>query len=149
MGKSQETFSKKDKEKKKAQKRRDKADKKEERQANSSKGMPLDAMLAYIDENGNISDTPPDPKKMREISTDDIQLGAGRLDVDPADAIRNGKVTFFNDDKGYGFIRDLKSQESIFVHINNITEPIKENDKVSFEVETSPKGPSAVRVTKI
>ena len=66
----------------------------------------------------------------------------------PEDAIRKGKVTFFNDAKGYGFIKDLKSQESIFVHINSLTEAIKENDKVSFEVEQGPKGLSAVRVKK-
>ena len=149
MGKSQETFSKKDKEKKKAQKRKDKEEKKEERQANSNKGKDLESMMAYIDENGNISNTPPDPKKMRQINTEDIQLGAGRFEEEPGMKIREGKVTFFNDDKGYGFIKDLKSQESIFVHINNIAAPIKENDKVSFEIEMSPKGPSAINVVKV
>ncbi len=64
----------------------------------------------------------------------------------PEDLIRKGIVTFFNDSKGYGFIKDLETQESVFVHINSLTEPIKENNKVIFEVEMGPKGANAVRV---
>jgi cold shock CspA family protein len=54
--------------------------------------------------------------------------------------------TFFNDAKGYGFIKDLETQESVFVHINSLTEEIKEHNKVTFEVEMGPKGSNAVRV---
>jgi cold shock CspA family protein len=60
--------------------------------------------------------------------------------------IRNGTVTFFNDSKGYGFIKDLATQESIFVHINDLESPISENDKVTFETEKGHKGLNAVRV---
>ena len=60
--------------------------------------------------------------------------------------IRKGIVTFYNDSKGYGFIKDLETQESVFVHVNNTAEPIKENNKVTYEVEMGPKGPNAVRV---
>jgi len=104
-------------------------------------------MMAYVDEYGNITSTPPDPLKKKSIKVEDIVLGArNNVKADPADAFRTGKVTFFNDSKGYGFIKDLKSQESVFVHVNSLTEQIKENDKVSFEVEQGPKGLSAVRV---
>ena len=105
-------------------------------------------MMAYVDENGNITSTPPDPlKKKTIIKEEDIVLGArNNVEIDPADLIRKGKVTFFNDSKGYGFIKDLQSQESIFVHINALTTPIKENDKVTFEVERGLKGLNAVRV---
>jgi cold shock CspA family protein len=65
-----------------------------------------------------------------------------------ADLIRTGVVTFFNDAKGFGFIKDLVSQESVFIHVNQLQEPIKENDKVTFEVEMGPKGPSAINVKK-
>ncbi|MFN9520092.1 MAG: cold shock domain-containing protein, partial [Bacteroidota bacterium] len=51
MSKSQETFSKKEKEKKRLKKRQDKAQKKEERKANSLKGKSLEDMMAYVDEN--------------------------------------------------------------------------------------------------
>ncbi len=120
MSKSQETFSKKEKEKKKLKKRQDKEQKKEERKANSDKGKGIDEMLAYVDADGNITDTPPDPtKKKPVIKTEDIQIGVAKQEpIDPADLIRKGTVTFFNDSKGYGFIKDHESQESIFVHIN-------------------------------
>ena len=146
MAKSQETFSKKEAEKKKIQKRKAKEQRREERKANAKSGS-LEDMMAYVDEYGNITSTPPDPLKRKAIKTEDIVLGArNNVKADPADAFRTGKVTFFNDAKGYGFIKDLKSQESIFVHVNSLTEAIKENDKVSFEVEQGPKGLSAVRV---
>ena len=66
--------------------------------------------------------------------------------VNPDDLIRTGVVTFFNDAKGYGFIKDLDTNESVFVHVNNLESPIQENDKVSFQVEMGQRGPSAVKV---
>ncbi len=145
----QETMGKKDKEKKKKKNRQDKEERKEERKKNNNKGKGLDAMLAYVDENGNLSPTPPDPRKKKEVNLETIQLGATKREpIDPAEKIRHGVVTFFNTAKGYGFITDLQSQESVFVHINQLTEPIQEKDKVSFEIEMSPKGASAVDVKK-
>ena len=148
MGRSQETFGKKDNEKKRAKKKTEKEERKVERQANAKSGQPLEEMFAYVDENGNISSTPPDPKKKRIIKDEDIQIGvARRTNDDDADPVRTGTVTFFNDSKGYGFIKDSQTQESIFVHANGLTGgPIGENDKVMFEVEMGPKGPNAVRV---
>ncbi len=147
MGRSQETFSKKEKDKKKLKKRQDKQLKKEERKANSDKGKSFEDMLAYVDENGMITSTPPDPTRKKVIKSEDIQISIMRQeDMDPADLIRKGTVTFFNESKGYGFIKDLETQEGIFVHINNLEGPIKENDKVTFETEMGPKGISAVRV---
>jgi cold shock CspA family protein len=146
MANSHETFSKKEAEKKKSQKRKAKEQRKEERKANAKTGS-LEDMLAYVDEYGNITSTPPDQLKRKEIRAEDIVLGArNNVKANPADAFRKGKVTFFNNSKGYGFIRDQQSQESIFVHINSLTEQIKEGDKVSFEVEQGPRGLSAVRV---
>lgn len=148
MGRSQETAGKKEKEKKKAQKKKEKEERKEERKANNNKGKGLDDMMAYIDENGNITDTPPDPRKKKEINAEEIEIGVTRQPREPEEIQRTGVVTFFNDAKGYGFIRDLKSQESVFVHINQLSGPLKERDKVSFEIEQGPKGPTAVRVKK-
>ena len=150
MASSQETFSKKEREKKRLKKKKDKEEKKEERQANAKKGQSLEEMIAYVDENGNITSTPPDPRKKKVVNTEDIQLGASKQeDTELFEAIREGIVSFFNEQKGYGFIRDLKTQESIFVHINELTTPVKENDKVTFEIEIRQKGPSAVAVKKI
>jgi cold shock CspA family protein len=147
MGRSQETFSKKEKEKKKLKKRQDKEQKKEDRMANSDKGKGLDDMLAYVDDNGNITSTPPDPKNKKVIKQEDIKIGVSKQeDVDPADLIRKGTVAFFNDSKGYGFIQDHVTQERVFVHQNGLVDTIKENDKVTFEVEMGHKGPNAVNV---
>ena len=149
MGKSQETFAKKEKEKKKLKQRQDKQEKMEERKANGKKGKSLDEMMAYIDENGNISSTPPDPRKKKVFKQEDVIIGVPKQEpVSEADLIRTGVVTFFNDAKGFGFIKDLVTQESVFVHINQLQEQIKESDKVTFEVEMGPKGPSAVNVKK-
>ncbi|WP_375417137.1 cold-shock protein [uncultured Hymenobacter sp.] len=148
MGRSQETFGKKDNEKKKQKKKQEKEERKEERKSNAKSGQSLDEMLAYVDENGNISATPPDPKKKKVIKDEDIRISVAKQeDREPEDTVRTGVVSFFNDSKGYGFIKDQASQESIFVHANGLAGgPIKEGDRVNFEVEMGQKGPTAVRV---
>lgn len=150
MAKSQETFSKKEKEKQRLKKRQDKQEKKEERQANARNGNNLESMLAYIDENGNISSTPPDPRKKIVTNAEDIRIGVAKQEpLDESELIRTGVVTMFKDDKGYGFIKDSKTQESVFVHINSLIDRIKEHDKVTFEVEMGVKGKNAVAVKKL
>jgi cold shock CspA family protein len=147
MSKSQETWNKKEREKKKQKDRKDKLERKQERKVNAKEGKSFDDMLAYIDENGNLSSTPPDPAKMKRIKLEDIQISVPKhVPGDPVDAIRKGRVTFFNESKGYGFIKDLETQESIFVHANGLLNQVKENSNVTFEVEMGPKGPGAVRV---
>lgn len=149
MAKSQETYNKKEKEKKRLKQRQDKQQKKEERKASSGKGKGLDDMLAYVDENGNITSTPPDPnKKKQTIKAGDIQLGIPKQEAVDPDLPRSGTVTFFNESKGYGFIKDHQSQDSVFVHVNALSEPIKENDRVTFKLERGHKGPNATNVRK-
>ena len=149
MGKSGETFNKKEKEKKRAKQKKDKAEKMEERKANAKKGKSLDDMMAYIDENGNISSTPPDPNKRKVFKQEDMQIGVPKhIPGEDENAVRTGVVAFFNDEKGFGFINDLQTQERVFVHANNLSEPLKEGNRVNFEVEMGPKGPSAVNVKK-
>jgi len=149
MGKSIETYSKKEREKKKAIKQKDKKERAEDRKANSGKGKSLDDMMAYIDEYGNITSTPPDMAKRRKILAEDIQIAVPKqADVAPAELIRNGVVSFFNTSKGFGFIKDLVSQDSIFVHANSLEEAIQENDKVTFETERGQKGLNAIKVRK-
>ena len=149
MAKSQETFSKKEKQKKKLKDRQEKQEKMDERKANAKKGKTLDEMMAYIDENGNITSAPPDPRRKKVFNSKDMQIGIPKQeDREQEEVLRTGVVTFFNQDKGFGFIKDMKTQESVFIHVNQLSEPIKENDKVSFEVEMGHKGPSAIKVKK-
>jgi len=140
-----ETWNKKEREKKKRQNKKDKAERKQERRENS-KNNP-ESMIAYLDENGNLSSKPPDPRKKIIVNVEDIEIGVPKQqDINPEDLIHTGIVTFFNYDKGYGFIKDQTTHESVFVHANSLSEPIKENNKVSFEVEMGPKGANAVNV---
>ena len=147
MGKSQETWNKKELEKKKQKKKQEKEARKEERKANA-KGSSFE--IAYVDEFGNFSSTPPDPKNKVEINEAEIQVSVPKqAPPSKADLIRKGTVTFFNESRGYGFIRDSETQESVFVHVNSTLDPIRENSKVTLEVEMGPKGPNAVRVKLI
>ncbi len=146
MAKSQETFNKKEAEKKRQKKKQEKEQKKEDRKNSAKSGSSLEEMMAYVDENGNLSSTPPDPKKIKKIREEDIEIGVPRHDASQETTVRNGIVTFFNDSKGYGFIKDLDSQESIFVHLNGLVDKIKENNRVTFEVEKGQKGLNAIDV---
>lgn len=142
------SFNSKERQKKAEKKRKEKLEKKEERKAQKKDGNDLDEMMAYLDEDGNITSTPPDPnKKKKEIKAEDIDLGVPkREEGEPEDATRRGTVTRFDNAKGYGFIRDHDSQESIFVHVSDLEDNISEGDKVVFETAKGPKGLNAVKV---
>lgn len=146
MARSKATFGKKEKEKKKIQKRKEKEQRKEERKANAAKSF--EDMIAYTDSYGNIISEPPDPTKKEVINEEDMVIGARNAGTDNSiNTLRTGRVTFFNDGKGYGFIKDLDTKESVFVHVDGLMAPIKEHDKVTFEMAKGPKGPIAVKVS--
>ena len=144
MGRSQESFNKKEVRNKKEKKRKEKEQKRIARR-DGEKGS-LDDMIAYVDENGVITDTPPDPGKKKEIDLEEISIKVEKREDVELDPIRKGVVSFYNQSKGFGFIRDLETQESVFVHVNNLLDEIKENNIVQFEIVQGPKGPSAVEV---
>ncbi len=149
MARSQQSFNKKEIEKKKRKKKLDKEKKREERQSGAEKGKSFDDMMAYVDEHGNITDTPPDPgqKKKNEIELEDIMINVPKKEeLEEVSKVRLGTITFFNDSKGYGFIKDHNTQESIFVHINGLIDSVKEGNKVSFETERGHKGLNAIKV---
>ena len=146
MAKSQQSWNKKDREIQKQKKRKAKELKKEERKSNSGIGNE-DDMIAYVDEFGNITSTRPDPQDKTKVDADSIMVSVPkRENMIVEDVVRNGIVTFFNSSKGYGFIKDTESGESIFTHINEHIDSIKENDRVTFEVERGKKGLNAVKV---
>lgn len=148
MGKSKETFNKKEVRNRKEKKRKEKVEKRLARKEEGKSSM--DDMIAYVDEDGMITSTPPDPSKKKKIKVEDIEINVPKREsVDLTNSIRKGIVTFFNDSKGFGFIKDSETQESVFVHINDLIEEIKENNVVSFEVEMGFKGPTAKQVKLI
>jgi cold shock CspA family protein len=146
MGRSQETFGKKEVRKKNDKKRKDKETKRAKKKSEGKSNF--DDMIAYVDEFGMITSTPPDPdKKKVDVEVDSIELTVTRNNPQSApDFVRKGIVSTFNKSKGYGFIRDLSSNQSVFVHANSLLEAIKENDVVVFEIGRGAKGPSAMKV---
>lgn len=149
MAKSQQTFNKIEKEKQRAKKREEKQKKKDERKSNP-KGSDFD--IAYVDEYGNLTDTPPDPSKKVQVEAEDIVIGVPKKeegDEEDTKKDKEGKVSFFDHSKGFGFIIDSQSQEKYFVHVSGLIDEIDENDKVTYELERGMKGMNAVRVKKI
>jgi cold shock CspA family protein len=148
MARSQDTFAKREREKQRIKKQQDKREKMKERKANE-KSKSLEDMMAYLDENGNLTDTPPDPKKKKIFRPEDIDVSVPKLEDRKTEEPRKGTVAFFNTQKGFGFINDAQTRERIFVHANDLSAPIQENDKVTFLVQQSPKGPVAIHVNVV
>lgn len=149
MAKSKETYNKREKEKKRLRKKQEKREKMEERKAHAEKGKSLNDMLAYIDEDGNLSTTPPDPMMKRTFSAEEIEIGVPKQTNESEDARHEGIVNYFTEAKGFGFISAKHTGERIFFHVNQVQGLIRENDRVSFEVERSAKGWNAVDVKKM
>ncbi|MCE3260417.1 MAG: cold-shock protein [Bacteroidetes bacterium] len=63
--------------------------------------------------------------------------------------MKTGIVKFFNEAKGFGFIKVDGSSEDIFVHANDLKEKIRENDKVQFDVVEGKKGLNAANVSLV
>ena len=146
MGRSQETFNKKEVRSKKEKKRKEK-DKKRALKKSEGKKSNLNDMIAYVDEYGRITSTPPDPDKRIEIAAESIELNITKNRPDPVqDYLRKGVVVSFNESKGYGFIRDMETNRNVFVHANNLSDQIKENNIVTFEIGKGQKGPVAMKV---
>lgn len=144
MGRSNETFGKKETRSKQDKKRKEKVQKRAERKENKGTGS-LDDMLAYVDEFGNITSTPPDLSQRTVIKAEDIDITASRNSV-AIDPTHKGIVKFYDTSKGFGFIKDLGNQQDVFFHVNELLEPVAENNKVTFEIAKGPKGLNAVRV---
>ncbi len=150
MSASGESFRKKEIRKQKEKKKKAKLEKKKARKEREAQGG-LDDMIAWVDENGNPTDTPPDPdKKKEEIDPDDIRVSVPSDDEVGIedDPVREGVVDYYNDEKGFGFVIDGETKESVFVHINNVQgeDEIREGMRLQFEVEKGAKGPAAVNV---
>lgn len=72
-----------------------------------------------------------------------------RLQFFNNNTMQEGKVKFFNETKGFGFITPNEGREDIFVHSSGLIDRIQENDNVQFETERGKKGINAVNVKVI
>ena len=136
---------KRENEKKRLARRAEKQKKKEEKKL-SNKANSFEDMIAYVDENGMITSTPPaenTPKE--EIKLEEIVISTPKKDKEEP-VIRRGRIEFFNESKGFGFINEDGGRDRYFVHISGMIDEINEGDKVTYELERGPKGMNAVRV---
>ncbi len=147
MGRSQESFNKKEIQKKKDKKRKEKEEKRLARKEGSKSG--LDDMIAYVDEYGRITDVPPDPNEREEILSEDIEIGVpSRVEEEDAH-IKKGLITYFDESKGFGFIKESVRGDRVYFHVSNLKDNVKEGNRVSFEIMNGPKGPSAIDVSLV
>ena len=145
MGRSKETFGKKDVRNKQAKKRKEKEKRKLEKKEQGKRGN-LDDMLAWVDENGMITSTPPDLTQKTKIEAENIVVGVPKAQRRKNNRIRSGRLKSFDESRGFGFIIDEQTNESVFVHANDCKEPIKTGNRVEFETEKGLKGLKAVNV---
>jgi cold shock CspA family protein len=146
MGRSQETFNKKEVRNRKEKKRKDKAVKKAKRKSEGKKGD-LNDMIAYVDEYGKISSTPPDPEKKIIVEAESIELKITKnAPGNTPEYLRKGEVISFNVSQGYGFIRDHETKRNIFFHATSLLEQVEENSIVTYETGKGLKGPAAIKI---
>ncbi|RMG62872.1 MAG: cold shock domain-containing protein [Bacteroidetes bacterium] len=139
-----DTFSKKEREKKKRRKKEAKAAR---RELKKSGELTQTSDIMYVDEFGHFTETPPDPKAKTKIRLEDIRVSVPKdEELEAEESLHTGRVKFFNEEKGYGFILDDVSGQSLFVHAKNLIEPIIEGNQVQYEMGNGPKGPVAVEV---
>jgi cold shock CspA family protein len=148
MARSQQSYNKKENEKKRKKKREEKQKKKDARKL-MSKEKSTGIQFAYVDQFGNLTDTPPDPADKIKVEADSIEISVPKMteeDREKIDPIRTGKVSYFDTSKGFGFIIDSENSEKYFTHVSGLIDTIEENDEVTFELEKGMKGMNAVNV---
>ncbi|MGE0771874.1 MAG: cold-shock protein [Cyclobacteriaceae bacterium] len=60
--------------------------------------------------------------------------------------MKQGTVKFFNQTKGFGFVRDEETSQEYFVHVTGLIDEVRENDRITFELKDGRKGLNAVNV---
>lgn len=140
------SFNKREIEKSKQQKRKEKQQRKEDKKNNPTNSF--EDMIAYVDENGVITSTPPDLAKKQEVDIEDILISTPKKE-EIESPILKGRVEYFNSDKGYGFIKQIGSIDKYFFHISSAPASIIEGNMVTFELERGQKGMNAIAITLV
>ena len=133
------TVGKRENEKKRLAKREEKQKKKDSKKLSSKSSF--DDMIAYVDENGMITSTPP----AENIKKEEINIATPKKE-DEEPVILRGRVEFFNEARGFGFIKDLAGVDKYFFHVNNVVGNISEGNIVTFDLERGVKGMNAVNI---
>lgn len=136
------TTGKRDREKLKEQKRQEKQKRKEDRQSGGR--STFEDMIAYVDENGILHSTP------QEKSKEEIDASLIAVSVMKKEEIEfvplTGRVEFFNNSKGYGFVKDSNNIDKYFFHFKAAPAAIAEGDHVTFELEHGQRGLNAINI---
>jgi Cold shock proteins len=139
------SFNKKEVEKNKRQKKKEKQQRREDRKQHQASSF--EDMIAYVDENGVITDVPPKPtSKKDEIELEDIEISTPKKGEVEKAGDPTGRVDFFDETRGFGFIKEKDSINKYFFHKSNAEIGIKEDHIVTFRLERGPKGMNAVDV---
>lgn len=126
MAVNQLTFKKKERAKKKQQKKQEKLAKRVQKKDDNDKGKPLEDMLAYVDEYGNITTTPPE----KRVANDNRQAPNSQVDYDE---YSYGKVSYYNVNGHYGFIRDNQTRQTIYFNDRLVGRPLDLDQKVKYK----------------
>lgn len=148
MGRGNESFGKKEVRNKQVKKRKEKAQRRQEKKEQGKKGS-LDDMMAWVDENGMITSSPPDLSQKKEIKAENIEVGIPKAEFRVNNKLRTGRLKNFDESKGFGFIIDSETKDSIFVHANDCKELLNVGCRVEFETEKGMKGLKAINVKLI
>jgi cold shock CspA family protein len=140
------SYNKRENEKKKQQKKLEKQKRKEVRKESGKSSF--DDMIAYVDENGVITSTPPDLQQKEQIEQDEILISVPRREEEKV-VIRKGRVEYFSSSKGYGFIKDIATADKYFFHISNAPQDIDEGHIVTFDPEKGNRGLNAVNIAYV
>jgi len=137
------TFNKRELEKKKKRKKKEKELRKQQRKAGGVSSF--EDMIAYVDENGMLCDTPPDPQNRQEVAAETIAVSTPRREEETTEPLQ-GRIEYFNESKGFGFIKQKDGVDKIFFHVSNAEANLSEGSLVTFELEKSDRGMAAVKV---
>lgn len=136
MARSKQSSLKREKEKKKLRKREEKQERRAERQSHSKKGMGLDLISAEI---------------ISSVASPVLEsINTNTPPFTPSNEIISGegRVAYYNEQKGYGFIKDNRTKGTVFFHTASLPAPVKVNDILMYDVVKGPKGATADKIIK-
>lgn len=137
-----DTFNKKEREKKKQRKKREKELRKEERKAQGKQTE----VIMFVDHNGNFTENKPEHIPMDDEELLDLEGDDGNDSSSAAEF--KGTVKFYDESKGFGFIKTSGKIGDVFFHIDNAFKDITEGVRVSFTLEKGEKGYQAFNISK-
>lgn len=139
-----ESFTKKENTKKKLKRFKDKQLRRDDRKENNNKGKNFEDMIVYVDVNGHFTAVPP------HLQNRDADLEKAKKAQESATRHNDdftGIVNYISE-KGFGFITEDETGESVFFHIGQLTQTFKKNNKVTYKKELGAKGYQAVDLKK-